>query len=206
MTTQNTLDKYSIMIAAQFLKTKNDFIQLIQVSKKLYNVLDLFHHNPISITSLKMFPNMETHHIYSKKDIRIGGMYKYVIWNELRYYDMLWENATNVIYKSVVFNEADRKRWERNYPESCDDNNRLITIELPKEVTSIESFRFCSALTKVVLPTSIKIIKDDAFCRCTSLQSITLPLSVKSVGSRCFSGCYSLKTLTIQSPQTTFGN
>lgn len=46
---------------------------------------------------------------------------------------------------------------------------------------------------KIVLPDTITIIKDFAFCSCDELKAINIPQSVKSIGGRAFSGCNDLR-------------
>ena len=45
------LDVYSIQIVSQYLKTKEDFLNIIQVKKQFQYVLDRFRINPIPITN-----------------------------------------------------------------------------------------------------------------------------------------------------------
>ncbi len=50
----------------------------------------------------------------------------------------------------------------------------------------------CSSLLSVVIPSSVKEIKDGAFYGCTSLNSVLIPKSVKKIGNDAFSCCESL--------------
>jgi hypothetical protein len=61
------------------------------------------------------------------------------------------------------------------------------------------AFQYCSGIESVVLPSSVKSIKDGAFANCTSLAAVALPSGVKSIGNRAFFMCESLSEITIPS-------
>ena len=66
-------------------------------------------------------------------------------------------------------------------------------------VTSIveSAFGWCSGLTSVVIPNSVKSIGKEAFRNCANLESVTIPNSVTSIGFQCFTDCTSLSSVTI---------
>ncbi len=66
-------------------------------------------------------------------------------------------------------------------------------------------FSNCAFLTEVVLPSSLKEIKDHAFYRCESLSILSLPASVKSIGQFSFAYCHSLEEFTIPSSLESIG-
>ena len=73
-------------------------------------------------------------------------------------------------------------------------------------VTSIGSaaFSFCSNLTSVTIPSSIKDIGSEAFSFCTSLTSVTIPASVTSIGYGAFWDCYNLSYLSVNKFNTKY--
>lgn len=82
------------------------------------------------------------------------------------------------------------------------ENHNLKTVifeGVPKEFV-YDTFRGCTALTKVVLPKSMKTIPQDMFWQCVSLTDITLPEDTVTIGHGAFEGCASLKEIHI--PQT----
>ncbi len=82
------------------------------------------------------------------------------------------------------------------------DNKNLKTVifeGVPKEFV-YDTFRGCTALTKVVLPKSMKTIPQDMFWKCASLTDVTLPEDTVTIGHGAFEGCASLKEIHI--PQT----
>ena len=73
------------------------------------------------------------------------------------------------------------------YFESYTTENNIIGTKM---------FHDCSNLQKMVLPTNVTAIKDNAFTS-TSLTSIEIPNSVKSIGGDAFAYCNSLNTVII---------
>lgn len=62
----NLLDLDYFSLIGKYFKNENDFINLIKVSKKFKNLLEIFNYNPISNKSL--FPNMKIQHHYNEED------------------------------------------------------------------------------------------------------------------------------------------
>ena len=62
------------------------------------------------------------------------------------------------------------------------------------------------SVTSIILPDSIKIIDELAFCRCTHIEEINIPNSVTSIGDNAFYSCYALKELVIPDSVTSIGN
>ncbi|ELP91117.1 hypothetical protein EIN_269430 [Entamoeba invadens IP1] len=69
------LSGYHIMIVSKFLETIIDFINLELVCKKFSGNMEKFHFNPIPLNSktLGYFPNIETLHLWNKKDENFGN-------------------------------------------------------------------------------------------------------------------------------------
>lgn len=64
---------------------------------------------------------------------------------------------------------------------------------------------FKSKLSSVVLPSSLKELKYDAFGACKSLTELTIPEGVTTIGEYLLDGCTGLKTLRIPSSVETIG-
>ena len=77
----------------------------------------------------------------------------------------------------------------------------LIEAELEDGFTSVGSsfFSDCTALTSVILPSTITSIQMTAFINCTSLKNITLPSSLTDISWRAFYNCSLLTSITIPS-------
>lgn len=68
-------------------------------------------------------------------------------------------------------------------------------------VTAIgmHAFVFCSGMTSIELPSSIKTIEPGAFMNCYGLTSIDLPEGLESIGNLAFVACENLEKVTIPS-------
>ena len=83
----------------------------------------------------------------------------------------------------------------RNYG----DCEKLEEIELTDGVYYLDSQAFygCKNLVRVILPDTLKEIRDLAFGNCVSLESIVLPKSLINVGKSIFYGCKKLTNISI---------
>ena len=73
----------------------------------------------------------------------------------------------------------------------------LKSITIPSSVTSLGRFCFvnCSGLTSITIPSSVTSLGDGCFVNCSGLTSITIPSSVTSLGGNCFGDCLNLETV-----------
>ena len=90
------------------------------------------------------------------------------------------------------------------YKRALYDYNRITSIIIPDDVTSIGEYAFsnCDNLKNVTLPNSITIIEDFTFSNSNSLRSITIPDNVITIDYMSFYGCSGLRTVTIGSGVT----
>ena len=74
-------------------------------------------------------------------------------------------------------------------------------------VTSIglRAFVFCSGMTSIQLPSTIKTIEPGAFMNCRGLTYIELPKGLESIGNLAFVACENLETVTIPSTVQNIG-
>ena len=81
-------------------------------------------------------------------------------------------------------------------------------IVIPSTVKEIKEYAFsgCSGLTSVTIPNSVTSIGDRAFSVCSGLTSVTIPNSVTSIGEFAFNGCSSLTSVTIPNSVTSIGS
>ena len=61
------------------------------------------------------------------------------------------------------------------------------------------AFRGCTALTKTVLPETLKFIRKAAFYGCYSLRDTVLPSSITSIGEQAFYNCRALLSISLPS-------
>ena len=82
--------------------------------------------------------------------------------------------------------------------------DKLISIKLPKNATSIRSaaLLWCISLVEVVLPVKIESIGSSAFGSCKYLKNIDLPPTLKTIDAAAFGHCYSLETISLPGVET----
>jgi hypothetical protein len=85
------------------------------------------------------------------------------------------------------------------------DSFTAKTLVIPEGVTSIGGFRNNNYLQKIVLPSTLTIIEDNAFTECTALQEVVLPEGLLSIGSQAFWGCAALSRVWVTGSGATSG-
>lgn len=66
-----------------------------------------------------------------------------------------------------------------------------------------QAFYYCTSVTSIKLPSTIKSIGNFAFAGCESLEEIRIPASVQSIGKEAFQGCKSLKRVIFETGELT---
>lgn len=87
-------------------------------------------------------------------------------------------------------------------------NNQLLSlVNLSKSLIKIGdyAFSYCSHLSDIILPESLKIIGLGSFHSC-ALSSLTIPASVTTIRSHAFLGCHDLKVIEFKGIPTTIGS
>ena len=88
----------------------------------------------------------------------------------------------------------------------------LTNIVLPSNVTSIgqSAFSQCSSLKTIVINEGITSIGKEAFINCTSLESVNIPSTVNTIGDygigNVFYGCTGLESITVSPYNTTYAS
>lgn len=76
-------------------------------------------------------------------------------------------------------------------------NEAEINIAEGCEVLTNNSFAGSTLTTSLTLPSSLKVIGDDALNNCDRLQNITIPENVTYIGKKAFENCYQLVNVNI---------
>ena len=79
------------------------------------------------------------------------------------------------------------------------DLDKLVSVKLPKNVTSIRSHALenCSSLVEVVLPVKLESIGGYAFLMCENLKNIDFPPTLKTIGNNAFDYCDRLEKISL---------
>ncbi|KAL7712942.1 Leucine rich repeat containing protein BspA family protein [Entamoeba marina] len=210
------LDSYSMLIVSKYFKKPQDYINIICVCKKFKETTEKLRFNPIPITSLKLFPKIQTQYLYSKKNKWIKGIKLHEICYEIDYKQYLRYKENNVKCYHVNYTKQNREN-SKNYlipkgvnilGHSCFNCCNLKQITIPNYITSIKPncFWSCQALEDVVLSSGLTSIAKYCFSYCESLTSISVPQSIQSMQDSCFYNCSSLQTINIPDSVTSIDN
>ncbi|KAL7717572.1 Leucine rich repeat containing protein BspA family protein [Entamoeba marina] len=190
----HTLDSYSILIVSKYFQTANDYLNIICVCKKFKETTEKLRYNPISITSLKLFPKLETHCLYSKNEDQIQDerIVKYELWYPVNFKECLIINDTNVIYHHICYTRKNGiEYYESTVPEGI--------TEIGKEFYSLKQIR------EISIPTSVNKLGSSCCFQCSLLTSITIPPSIQKIPSNCFQSCYNLRKIELPNSITSLG-
>ncbi|EDR28029.1 hypothetical protein EDI_324960 [Entamoeba dispar SAW760] len=109
-----------IMITSMYFNDIKDFINLEIGIKRFQGNIERFHFNPIPLDehSRKLFPNIETFHIYNKYDeiFNDGKIFKKVIWYAISYSLYLKEKETWNECKNIEYTKEDREEYGNIIP------------------------------------------------------------------------------------------
>lgn len=93
------------------------------------------------------------------------------------------------------------------------DSDGVLDLTQFDDITSISEGAFCNvnlsgnanALKKIIIPGTVKVIKDDAFANNTQLEEVIIEDGVTSVGKRAFRSCTALKKIEFPDSVTYIG-
>lgn len=79
------------------------------------------------------------------------------------------------------------EKWEE-IPDRMFNSCDKLNIEMPQQLVSIgdRTFERCYALQNPKLPSTLKVIKEGAFCDCNSITEIILPEGIETIGAYAF--------------------
>lgn len=76
---------------------------------------------------------------------------------------------------------------------------KLTHITIPDNISTLGTFKSCTALETVVLPASLNALPASCFDGCSSLKSVTLPTGITSIPNYAFRNCAVLETISMPS-------
>ncbi|KAL7715544.1 Leucine rich repeat containing protein BspA family protein [Entamoeba marina] len=213
------LDSYSLLICSKYFKTSLDYINIICVNSKFKETTEKLRFNPIPITSLKLFPKIQTQYLYSDKDTKIEGIENYELRYNVNYYQYLKYKQDNIKCHKVVYSRSNRFMYGDKIPkevnilgEKCfgsssqkrNDASRIKELTIPSKITSLNErcFSCCFLLTSITLPSTITSLGDGCFYLCLSLKLINLPSSLNSLSIECFKKCTALIEINLPTTLT----
>ncbi|KAL7722261.1 Leucine rich repeat containing protein BspA family protein [Entamoeba marina] len=214
-THKKTLDSYSLLIVSKYFEFKEDFINVMCVCKKFKKTTEKLRYNPISITSIKLFPKIQTQYLYSRRDKFIDGIERHEIWYIVNYNEYLSFKNNNIKCHFIKYLKQKENEFGNTIPNgvniigfSCFSGTNIKSIVIPNVVTSIENYAFCecSFLENIILSTRVKILDIGCFSGCISLINFQIPSTIISIKNNCFVNCSNLQTISIPNSVTMLGN
>ena len=94
---------------------------------------------------------------------------------------------------ATVTGLVDKSVTEVVIPSKVKDEGTTYTVT----IIGAEAFAWCTSLTSVTIPSTVKTIERNAFQYCSSLTSVSIPFSVTSIGRDAFSRCISLESVKL---------
>lgn len=84
----------------------------------------------------------------------------------------------------------------------------IVNFNFPKKLQyiSYDMFRSCTSLLEIIIPETVKEIRNRAFEYCLHLRKAVLPETLESVGEHVFSDCSSLEEINIPGNLKTVGD
>lgn len=115
------------------------------------------------------------------------------------YYSKEEKNSKSKSPRSVIKTIRSKNLYGNNFYAL----QAINEITIPNTVKLIEDNAFYgTSFIKIMIPSSVLKIGNQAFKKCSSLKEIFIPSSVELIGNECFSSCSSLKVLTIDLHKT----
>ena len=186
-------DLYYLQIVFKYFKSKNDFINIIQVNSKYKDIFDIFMTNSIEIT--KETNNSFQHSNTKYEIIKCSYSYFYTMNKNEKY-----------TFKDIIYTKEDMKLFGNKIPEKVNvigedcfrEINTLITIDL-SNIKRIEEFGFsnCLSLETIKLSTQLTSIEKCCFFECSNLKSISFPSNITSIPQYCCFGCEKLTKIEL---------
>lgn len=139
----------------------------------------------------------------SMKEIKYSAFRDCISLSEIRFAGSVaqWKKLEKKLYQTMercympydlLMNLDEGARWFKNTIATC---VKCADGNVPIPQYSIKDGRLttcCRAVSKVIIPTDVKIICSSSFYDLTSLTSVTIHEGVKVIGESAFEGCVSL--------------
>ena len=112
---------------------------------------------------------------------------------------------------TTLFRVADRDKVDLVIPQGVREINAaafdycyITNMVIPDGVSFIGpmAFSHCFHLREVILPSSLRVIEENAFAFCMNLRSITIPPGVERIGASAFTQCSELREVIVLGKDT----
>ena len=116
---------------------------------------------------------------------------------------VMWTPSGNVVIPATITHN--NRKYTVTAIMSVDLN--ITSVEIPEGVTSIgTAFMGKTALSSVVIPSTVQRIEKEAFKQCYSLTSVRFSEGLTYIGANSFEECSNLQSITIPTTLTIMGS
>ncbi|KAL7718721.1 Leucine rich repeat containing protein BspA family protein [Entamoeba marina] len=205
-TNNKKLDSYSILISSKYFKTSQDYINLMCVCKKFKETTEKLRFNPISVTSKKLFPKIQTQYLYNSCDKLLKDVERFELWCDLDYEDYLNFKENEILCHHINYTHENKDFYGDSIPKEvtklydyCYSDSDILTLTIPNTITYIGNncFDSCTNLSNIELSSGLTKLNTRCFNFCYSLLSINIPPSIQTIENSCFYYCTSLENISI---------
>lgn len=206
-----TINEYLDTNIATFF-SNNFYVDKIMLKNNDVTLLDLegvseisdkaFYHMP-SIKTINIYPTLKKigASVFNEKIAPtinfVGTMDEWVEYENIEFFKKLNNSSATFTINGEEIKDVVLTSATKINPYAFSDTN-LSSITISDTVTEIgaSAFEGCYKLTKIEIPSSVKVIKKDSFKDCSSLKSLTLNEGLTNVEDA-FDGCSNLVNVTI---------
>ncbi|EDR26962.1 hypothetical protein EDI_194810 [Entamoeba dispar SAW760] len=203
------IDNYSMMIVGKYFKTKNDYINLIMTNSRFKRFNEMYLFNPISISSLNLFPSIKTLFLFNQNDVNeylMKQVKNIVISFKISYSQYLYYKRfySSISFKNISYTEEDCFKFGKTLKDSCHSlendsleyyNSQIISFGSTLRNIGSNSLSKCPYLKELNLPSTILTLNTHCFSCNYQLTSVTISALIKELPSYCFFKCTSLQQL-----------
>ncbi|ELP91808.1 hypothetical protein EIN_138250 [Entamoeba invadens IP1] len=201
------LDVFNFQIVVQYFYFEKDFINSILMCKKFSFILDRFRYNPIQVDSKRLFPYMETQHLYDF-GVVLNDINNIVLWKPVSLTDSIdistqcpctFKNISVSlvdIYNKKITTYTELQKLLNNtniksYGKHLFYLFGVSEVIIPNTVTSLQFYTFQDhmKLERVTLSESLKDIPNGCFENCVQLKNINFPPSITGIKNNSFYNC-----------------
>ncbi|ELP92959.1 hypothetical protein EIN_263430 [Entamoeba invadens IP1] len=201
------LDRYSMMIVSKYFNYISDYINMVFVCKKLEEIPEMFHFNPISVSFItqKYFPNVETLHLYTEKDKFLSKYRQYYVHYPTPLHKCIKLNQGKHVICPLRTFRFDSQHYGCSYKDANifldkavkNTSAKLTAMDCSNIVKfGLSCFEFNTLLVSITLSSNLYEIPYKCFFLCANLKEINLE-HIRVFGNYCFCRCNSLSAITL---------
>lgn len=173
-------------------ESRVDINEFLRIEEKIYS------ENIFKLTKCDLFPKVHVELSYTspagRNHRRKSDTLYYDYDPDPSCYKYLYGSYSDCYHRKNNVNTNDQLENEENIVTTATD---CINLELDNTLETINSFEFFNRIDieSIIIPTSVKIIKKEAFKGCLNLKEVTLLAKDIIIEDEAFSGCYHLKKI-----------